>query len=136
AVVLFLIVAVGEALLIQIVQTALVGAINEALIEAGLPHIYLSDYIVNVFYVLSLFVMILLYFLFFMDRLPTLVSFRRRRLARWRKKLSALLAVHYALGPAEMALLMEDNQRFSLLLQRFLGEHQVPYALPFYDENG
>jgi uncharacterized protein (DUF58 family) len=68
--------------------------------------------------------------------LTTLISGRERRLARWRKRLAALLAVRYALGPGGLALLLEDEDQLSLYLQRFLAEHHVPYTLPLYDEAG
>ena len=55
---------------------------------------------------------------------------------RWRKQLAALLSVRYGLAPGGLALLLEDETLGSLYLQRFLAEHQVPYALPFYDHEG
>src|SRR5207253_11088723 len=33
-------------------------------------------------------------------------------------------------------LLLEDDERFVLALQRFLAEHHVPYPLPLYDQEG
>jgi hypothetical protein len=68
--------------------------------------------------------------------LPLLFSARRRRRARWRKRLAALLSVRYGLAPGGLALLAEDDRACSLALQRFLGEHQVPYYLPLYDQRG
>jgi uncharacterized protein (DUF58 family) len=59
-----------------------------------------------------------------------------RRLARWRKQLAAILSARYGLAPGGLAALLEDDERCSLLLQRFLAEHDVPYPLPFYDEQG
>lgn len=59
-----------------------------------------------------------------------------RRLYRWRKRLAALLSVRYGLTPGGVEALMEDDDAFSLALQRFLNEHQVPYALPLYDDRG
>ena len=35
-----------------------------------------------------------------------------------------------------LKLLLEDDDQMSLYLQRFLAEHQVPYALPLYDAMG
>ncbi len=32
--------------------------------------------------------------------------------------------------------MLEDDDAFSLLLQRFLSEHQVPYSLPLYGPEG
>jgi uncharacterized protein (DUF58 family) len=65
-----------------------------------------------------------------------LVTWRVRRLARWRKRLAALLAERYGLAPGGLAALLEDDDAFALMLQRFLAEHQVPYALPLYDAEG
>jgi uncharacterized protein (DUF58 family) len=64
------------------------------------------------------------------------LSFRARRHYRWRKHLAALLSVRYGLAPGGLALLLEDDERMALYLQRFLVEHQVPYPLPFYDPRG
>jgi uncharacterized protein (DUF58 family) len=62
---------------------------------------------------------------------------RRQRLHyRWRKQLAALLAVRYDLGPGGLSLLLEDDERCALYLQRFLAEHRVPYLLPLYDAEG
>lgn len=74
----------------------------------------------------------------------------QRRLARWRKRLAALFCARAALspstakhdGPAPLAVpgavdaLLEDDDLFSLHLQHFLTEHQVPCAAPLYDANG
>jgi uncharacterized protein (DUF58 family) len=65
-----------------------------------------------------------------------LASARPRRLARWRKRLAALLAVRQRLGPGALPALLEDDDAFALQLQQFLAEHQVPYAVPLYDEAG
>jgi hypothetical protein len=64
------------------------------------------------------------------------LSARRRRLYHWRKRLAALLAVRYGLVPGGLALLLEDDREFTLYLQRFLAEYQVPFTLPLYDEGG
>jgi uncharacterized protein (DUF58 family) len=61
---------------------------------------------------------------------------RGRRLVRWRKRLAALLSVHYGLAPGGLSRLLEDDEQCALYLQRFLGEHHVPYPLSFYDERG
>ena len=39
-------------------------------------------------------------------------------------------------GNGGLAILLEDDERFSLYLQRFLADHHVPYSLPFYDDSG
>jgi uncharacterized protein (DUF58 family) len=53
-----------------------------------------------------------------------------------KKRLSALLAVRYGLGPGGLAMLLEDEERLTECLQRFLAEHQVPYPLSYYDAKG
>ncbi|HZT82322.1 MAG TPA: DUF58 domain-containing protein, partial [Gemmataceae bacterium] len=68
--------------------------------------------------------------------LPLWFAPRQRRLARWRKRLAALLSLRQGLGPGGVGLLMEDDERFNLALQQFLGEHHVPYPLPLYDRQG
>ncbi|MFN4259303.1 MAG: DUF58 domain-containing protein [Gemmataceae bacterium] len=60
----------------------------------------------------------------------------RRRGARWRKRLAALLSVRDGLAPGGLSLLLEDDERFVRHAQRFLAEHQVPYRLPLYDPQG
>ncbi|HZV05365.1 MAG TPA: DUF58 domain-containing protein [Gemmataceae bacterium] len=60
----------------------------------------------------------------------------KRRRDRWRKQLAAILSVRYRLAPGGLATLLEDDDAFSLLLQRFLSEHQVPYTLPLYSPEG
>jgi hypothetical protein len=64
------------------------------------------------------------------------LSGRERRWYRWRKQLAALLSVRYGLAPGGLAVLLEDDERFVLYLQRFLAEHHIPYALPLYDPQG
>jgi uncharacterized protein (DUF58 family) len=61
---------------------------------------------------------------------------RRRRVFRWRKRLAALFSVRYGLMPGGLSLLLEDDEMFTLYLQRFLAEHHVPYPLPLYDGRG
>jgi uncharacterized protein (DUF58 family) len=60
----------------------------------------------------------------------------RRRLSRWRKRLAALLSVQQRLAPGGLGILLEDDERLALALQRFLAEHHVPYSLPLYDRQG
>jgi uncharacterized protein (DUF58 family) len=66
----------------------------------------------------------------------TIFGEKVRRTQAWRKRLAALLAARYGLTPGGLAPLLEDDDQFSLYLQRFLGEHRVPYALPLYDAEG
>lgn len=68
--------------------------------------------------------------------LPLILAPQRRRLAAYRKRLAALLCVHYRLPAAELGRFMEEDECYALSLQRFLAEHHVPYALPLYDPRG
>jgi uncharacterized protein (DUF58 family) len=65
-----------------------------------------------------------------------LLSGVRGRQYLQRKRLAALLAVRHGLGPGGLPLLMEDEERLTVHLQRFLAEHQVPYPLSLYDDKG
>jgi uncharacterized protein (DUF58 family) len=65
-----------------------------------------------------------------------LAGTKRRRLDRWHKQLAAILSARYGLAPGGLSTLLEDDEAFSLYLQRFLSEYQVPYALPLYDWHG
>jgi uncharacterized protein (DUF58 family) len=70
-------------------------------------------------------------------RLPRYLFFpERRRLARQRKPLAALLSVRYGLGPGGLELLLANDELFSRHVQRFLAEHHVPYPVPLYDRQG
>jgi uncharacterized protein (DUF58 family) len=60
----------------------------------------------------------------------------KRRRDRWRKQLAALVSARYGLAPGGLATLLEDDDSFALLLQRFLSEHHVPYTLPLYSPEG
>jgi uncharacterized protein (DUF58 family) len=64
------------------------------------------------------------------------VAGKRRLRDRRRKQLAAVLSVHHGLAPGGVAALLEDDDAFSRLVQRFLGEHQVPYTLPLYSLGG
>lgn len=65
-----------------------------------------------------------------------LTSGPQRRQARMRKRLAALFGVLYGPLPGALQAILEDDDLYALYLQRFLGEHQVPCALPLYDEQG
>lgn len=70
-------------------------------------------------------------------RVPQALFFPiQRRLYAWRKQVAAVLSVRYGLGPGGLALLLEDDDRFSEYAQRFLAEHLVPCPLPLYDRRG
>jgi uncharacterized protein (DUF58 family) len=70
-------------------------------------------------------------------RIPPALFFpQRRRLWRWRKQLAAILSVRYNLGPGGLGRLLEDDEGYSVYLQRFLAEHHVPFPLPLYDRGG
>lgn len=68
--------------------------------------------------------------------LMSLPTSRERRLSRWRKQMAALLAHRYDLGPGALEAILQDEDLLTLLLQRFLNEHQVPYRVPLYDGQG
>lgn len=68
--------------------------------------------------------------------LSTLISRTQRRLGRMRKRLSALLSVRHNLDPGGLALFLEDDAAFSLAMQQFLGDHQIPHDFPLYDPQG
>jgi uncharacterized protein (DUF58 family) len=72
----------------------------------------------------------------FVFGVDALVGWRKRRRDRWRKQLAALVSARYGPAPGGLAALLEDDDAFSLLLQRFLSEHQVPYSLPLYSLEG
>lgn len=61
---------------------------------------------------------------------------RERQRYRWRKQLAAVLSILHDLGPGGVGLLLEDDDRFSLEMQHFLAEHQVPYTLPLFGRAG
>lgn len=133
--ILFVLLAVVEWAAIQDRYDSLVAGLRG---NFDLPEDYfngMDDILGWVFLVLTLFVY-RPFVRFFTDGIPVLVSAHRRRLARWRKRLSALLAVQHDLGPGGLALLMEDNELFSFHVQQFLAEHHVPYQPPLYDERG
>jgi uncharacterized protein (DUF58 family) len=74
--------------------------------------------------------------LFLYRALGQWLSSRKRRLARWRKCLAAILVERYRLAPGGLGILLEDDEQFSLYVQRFLAEHHVLYPLPLYDRRG
>jgi uncharacterized protein (DUF58 family) len=74
--------------------------------------------------------------LFLRQAVVARISPWRRTHHRLRKQLVALLSVRYSLTPGGLALLLEDDERCVLYLQRFLADHHIPYELPFYDDQG
>jgi uncharacterized protein (DUF58 family) len=60
----------------------------------------------------------------------------RHRAMRLRKKLAAILAMRYRLGPAGLAWLLEDDAACGDYVQRFLADHHVAAPLPLYDDKG
>ncbi len=70
------------------------------------------------------------------DSLPLLLSPSRRRLARMRKQMAALLASRYDLGPGGLELLLEDDNHLGAHLERFLNEHHVPHTPRLFDDHG
>src|SRR5262249_46756983 len=73
---------------------------------------------------------------FVRDSVPLWFSARRRRQTRYRKKLAALMAHRYELGPGGLELLLRDDREFSTYLERFLNEHHVPHTPTLYDHDG
>ncbi|HLN29212.1 MAG TPA: DUF58 domain-containing protein [Gemmataceae bacterium] len=65
-----------------------------------------------------------------------LVTPRQRRMARWRKRVAAIVSVHHGLDPGGLSTLLEDDKQFAWYVQRFLADHQVPYPVPLYDHRG
>jgi uncharacterized protein (DUF58 family) len=55
---------------------------------------------------------------------------------RWRKRLAALFAVRYKLGPGGVGLLMNDQPAFERMARQFLADHQVSCPLALVDEQG
>jgi uncharacterized protein (DUF58 family) len=69
--------------------------------------------------------------------LTILFTRRQRRLTTWRKRLASLFTIRYGPpGPAELQRLLEDDQKMSLSLQRFLAEHDFPAHIPLFDLEG
>jgi hypothetical protein len=64
------------------------------------------------------------------------INRRRQRLVAWRKRTAAVLSALYGLAPGGVEALLEDDDACSLLTQRFLSDHRVPYTLPLYDGRG
>ncbi len=85
-------------------------------------------------------VLLCLFFPFWMglvrDALPLLLSPKRRRRTRYRKKLAAVFAHRYDLGPGGLELLLQDDGQFATHLERFLNEHHVPHTPRLYDRHG
>jgi uncharacterized protein (DUF58 family) len=63
-------------------------------------------------------------------------AWKPRKRYRWRKRMAALLGHLHCLPLGSVELLIQDDDRLSTELQKFLSAHQVPYALPLYDERG
>jgi uncharacterized protein (DUF58 family) len=72
----------------------------------------------------------------FLLGVDTVAGWGKRRRDRWRKQLAAIVSVRYGLAPGGLAACLEDDDAFSLLLQRFLSEHQVPHTLTLYSPEG
>jgi uncharacterized protein (DUF58 family) len=73
---------------------------------------------------------------FVRDAVPLLFAPRRRRRTQYRKKLAALFAHRYGLGPGGLEMLLQDDDAFSTYLERFLNEHHVPHTPTLYDRDG
>jgi uncharacterized protein (DUF58 family) len=70
------------------------------------------------------------------DVVPQLFAPTRRRLMRYRKKLSALFARRYDLGPGGVELLMQDDGQLGDYLERFLNDHHIPHTPALFDQRG
>ena len=70
------------------------------------------------------------------DVVPQLFAARKRRLMRSRKKLAALFARRYDLGPGGLELLMQDDDGFGRFLERFLNDHNIPHTPALFDRRG
>ena len=70
------------------------------------------------------------------DVVPQIFAPTRRRLMRYRKKLAALFARRYDLGPGGLELLMQDDGRFGEHLERFLNDHHIPHTPTLFDQRG
>jgi uncharacterized protein (DUF58 family) len=77
-----------------------------------------------------------LWIILWRDALPLLFSPHRRRMTRMRKKLAALFATRYDLGPGGVELLLQDDSHMSAALGRFLSEHHIPYTPQLFDRHG
>jgi uncharacterized protein (DUF58 family) len=122
-----------------LLTTALVAFLSDLLIEIVPPIVPLSETMLTVVGCALLVGLVVIWYPIVnlaANALPLLFSPRRRRLARWRKQLAALLSERYGLAPGGLARFLEDDQQFVLYLQRFLAEHQVPYPLPLFDPQG
>ncbi|MCS6852691.1 MAG: DUF58 domain-containing protein [Gemmataceae bacterium] len=84
--------------------------------------------------VLALGLLLTLVLLVFLPR--DLFFAAHRREYRERKLLAALVSVQQGLAPGGLELMLEDDACLAAALQRFLADHQVPYAAPFYDDQG
>jgi uncharacterized protein (DUF58 family) len=104
------------------------------ILAGGLLFSFLLAFLFSSLLGLVLFLLLLLVGLGLLVFLDTF--FRGHRRVRWRKRLAAVLSVRYHLDPGGLALLLEDDEQFALYTQRFLADHHVPYALPFYDVQG
>jgi uncharacterized protein (DUF58 family) len=65
-----------------------------------------------------------------------LVGGARRAAFRTRKQVAAILCVLHDLPADALQRMLEDDDFCSLHVQRFLAEHQVPYAVPLFGPGG
>ncbi len=73
---------------------------------------------------------------FWRNVVPMAFSAKRRRLASLRKKMAALLARRYDLGPGGLELLLQDDDHLGVFVEKFLGEHHVPHVPRLIDRRG
>jgi uncharacterized protein (DUF58 family) len=91
-------------------------------------------------FVLAYFILVCVFFplwcALWRDAVPLLFRIGKRRLARMRKQMSALLAQRYNLGPGGLEMLLEDDRQLGVYLERFINEHHVPHTPSLFDREG
>lgn len=91
---------------------------------------------VAIAYLLLVFLILPLWLKFFLVALPMVFRTKFRRRMKYRKRLAALIAQHYELGPGGIEMLFQDEKQLSIALQRFLQEHRVPFNLSMHNKQG
>ncbi len=87
-------------------------------------------------YWLLVFLILPVWLKIFRDALPMLFRFRERRRMKQRKRMAALLAQYYELGPGAIEMLFQEEKQLEKYLVRFLQEHRVPFTPKLHDERG
>lgn len=92
--------------------------------------------IISVVYWLVVLCLLPVFLKIFREVLPMIFLVRAHRMMRYRKRMSALLAMRYDLGPGGLELLNQDDEKLGKYLQRFLRDHHVPFVPKLYDDQG